>query len=46
MQYSTNPYNVDRLAQAAGIACLEREEENLRRVGVIRENREWTRRER
>ena len=43
MQYSTNPYNVDRLAQAAGIACLEREEENLRRVDVIRENREWTR---
>lgn len=42
IQYSTNPYNVDRLAQAAGIACLEREEITRERIGVIRRNREWT----
>lgn len=41
MQYSTNPYNVDSLAQAAGIACLEEDEYNLRNSQIIRENREW-----
>ena len=42
MQYSTNPYNVDRLAQAAGIACLEEEEKNRAQVRQICENRAWT----
>ena len=42
MQYSTNPYNVDRLAQAAGIACLEEEEKNRTQVRQICENRAWT----
>ena len=45
MQYSTNPYNVDRLAQAAGIACLQRDEYNEANVRTIREAREWTRAE-
>lgn len=45
MQYSTNPYNVDRLAQAAGIACLERDELNIERVRKICETREWTKQE-
>ena len=45
IQYSTNPYNVDALAQAAGAASLRRDEVNLARVEIIRENREWTRRE-
>ena len=42
MQYSTNPYNVDRLAQAAGIACLERDEYNQRNVSEIIRVREIT----
>ncbi|MBQ9251867.1 MAG: histidinol-phosphate transaminase [Clostridia bacterium] len=43
MQYSTNPYNVDRLAQAAGIACLEADEYNLENVKKVCETRSWTR---
>ena len=43
MQYATNPYNVDRLAQAAGAACLERDEYNQENVRLIRETRTWTR---
>ena len=42
IQFSTNPYNVDRLAQAAGIACLEEEEKNKERIRMICEAREWT----
>ncbi|MBQ9211223.1 MAG: histidinol-phosphate transaminase [Clostridia bacterium] len=42
MQYSTNPYNVDRLAQAAGIACLEADEYNLENVKKVCETRSWT----
>ncbi|MBR2822731.1 MAG: histidinol-phosphate transaminase [Clostridia bacterium] len=42
MQYSTNPYNVDRLAQAAGIACLSRDEYNLQNVREIIRIREGT----
>ncbi len=42
MQYSTNPYNVDRLAQTAGLACLAQEEETHRRVKMIAEIRDWT----
>lgn len=43
MQYSTNPYNVDSLAQAAGIACLEQDEYNMENIRTVCENREWTR---
>ena len=35
IQYSTNPYNVDRLAQAAGIACLEADEYNAANNAAI-----------
>ena len=42
MQYSTNPYNVDRLAQAAGISCMENDEYNLRNAAEIIRIREWT----
>ncbi len=45
MQYSTNPYNVDALAQAAGIACLAEDGYNLEHAAQISETREWTRRE-
>ena len=45
VQYATNPYNVDSLAQAAGIACLEKDEINMERAGIIRETREWTRKQ-
>ncbi len=43
IQYSTNPYNVDRLAQAAGIACLEQDTYNEQNALIIRKTREYTR---
>ena len=43
MQYSTNPYNVDRLAQRAGIACLAQDDYNLENVRRIRTTRDRTR---
>ena len=45
IQYSTNPYNVDRLAQAAGIACLEKDEINRIHADEICATREWTKEE-
>ena len=42
IKYSTNPYNVNRLTQAAGLAALTEDgyyKDNCRR---IMENREWT----
>ena len=42
VQYSTNPYNVDRLAQAAGIACLEDDGWNQANVRLIRDVRDQT----
>ena len=45
IQYSTNPYNVDRLAQAAGIACLEKDEINRSHAEKICRVREWTKEE-
>ncbi len=41
IQYSTNPYNVDLLAEAAGVACLERDEYNQENARIIMETREW-----
>ncbi len=42
VQYSTNPYNVDRLAQAAGIACLQNDAYNVENARTIIETREKT----
>ena len=43
VQYSTNPYNIDRMTMAAGIACLENDEYNMNNCRIISETREWTR---
>ena len=43
MQFSTNPYNVDALAQAAGAASLAKDEVNRRNMAAVRETRERTR---
>ena len=42
IQFSTNPYNVDRLAQAAGIACIQQDEYNTAHTREIIETREST----
>ena len=42
MQYSTNPYNVDRLAQAAGVACMAEDAYNQELVREVIRTREWT----
>ncbi len=42
IQYSTNPYNVDSLAQAAGVACLEADAYHVQNAETIRETRAWT----
>ena len=43
IQYSTNPYNIDRMTMAAGIACLQNDEYNMDHCRTIMETREWTR---
>ena len=42
IQYSTNPYNVDRIAQAAGLACLREDAYNEAHVRDIIRTREKT----
>ena len=42
MKYSTNPYTINRMTAAAGIACLENDEYNIENSRIIMENREWT----
>ena len=42
LRYSTNPYNLDRLAIAAGVASLENDEINRRHCKMVMENREYT----
>ncbi len=41
VQYATNPYNVDSLAQAAGTACMEQDAYNLENVRRIVAERAW-----
>lgn len=41
LKYSTNPYNVDRLAQALGIGALKDEEYFRKNCAAIIENREY-----
>ena len=36
---STNPYNVNRLTSAAGVACLKQDEYNIRNCEIIMETR-------
>ena len=45
IRYSTNPYNLDRLTLAAGIACLQNDGYNMKNCRTIIETREWTRKE-
>lgn len=45
IKYSTNPYNVNRMTMAAGLGVLEDEEYTKTNCELIRENREFTKRE-
>ena len=42
VKYSLNPYNVNRLTHAAGVACLRKDEYNIRNCGIIMETRDRT----
>ena len=44
MRNSTNPYNVNRLTAAAGIACLKKDEYNMDNCRKIIETRTWSER--
>ena len=45
MKYSTNPYTINQMTMAAGIACVENDEYNVENAKTIMETREWTKRE-
>lgn len=42
IRYSTNPYNINRMTMAAGVAALEDEEYTGNNCRIIAENREYT----
>ena len=42
IRYSTNPYNVNRMTEAAGVAALEDADYFCRNCAAIMENRAWT----
>lgn len=42
IKYSTNPYNVNRMAQAAGVAAVEDNDYYLANCRIIMENRAYT----
>ena len=42
IRYSTNPYNVNRMTEAAGVAALEADDYFRRNCAAIMENRAWT----
>lgn len=42
IRYSTNPYNVNRLTSAAGIAALTENDYYMHNCELIKENRQWT----
>ena len=42
LKYATNPYNVNRMTEAAGIAALEENDYYLENARTIVANREWT----
>ncbi len=43
IRYSTNPYNIDRMTLAAGVACLENDDYNTANCRTIAATREKTR---
>ena len=45
IRYSTNPYNLDRMTLAAGVACLENDDYNMENCRKIIRTREKTRKE-
>ncbi len=45
MKYSTNPYTINQMTMAAGIACVENDEYNVENAKTIMETREWTKHE-
>ena len=42
IKYSTNPYNINRMTEFAGVAALEENEYYLANARTIQENRAWT----
>jgi len=42
IRFSTNPYNINRLTSAAGVAALKEQDYYDAKCRVIMENREWT----
>ena len=42
LKYSTNPYNVNRMSSAAGIAALREDDYYIQNARRIMENRAWT----
>jgi histidinol-phosphate aminotransferase len=45
IKFSTNPYNVNRMTMAAGVAALETNEYYMENCRTIVENREWTKKQ-
>ena len=43
LRYSTNPYNVNRMTAAAGVAALQDNDYYMANCRIIEQNREWTR---
>ncbi len=42
VKYSTNPYNVNSMTQAAGLGCMEDDAYNMQNCQTIIENRDYT----
>ncbi len=42
LRYSTNPYNINRMTAAAGVATLQNGDYTLKNCQTIMENRAWT----
>jgi len=42
LRYSTNPYNINRMTSAAGIATLQNHDYTVKNCKTIMENRAWT----
>lgn len=42
LRFSTNPYNLDRIAMAAGVASLENDDVNRAHCRIVMENRAYT----